>query len=125
MKTKLFLGTQIVSGLLLVLFGLNGFLQFLAMPPSNDVMSAFTYAVYNTGYIFPLMAFVMLLAGISFIINKYTALTAVLVLPFILNAFLAHIFLDMNGIAPSAFILFALILVMFKNKTSYALIFKA
>jgi len=125
MKTKLFLGIQIVAGLLLVLFGLNGFLQFLAMPPSNEVMSEFTYAVYNTGYIFPLMAFVMLLAGISFIINKYTALTAVLVLPFILNAFLAHIFLDMNGIAPSAFILFALILVMFKNKTSYALIFKA
>jgi len=125
MKTKLFLGIQIVAGLLLVLFGLNGFLQFLTMPPSNEVMSAFTYAVYNTGYIFPLMAFVMLLAGISFIINKYTALTAVLVLPFILNAFLAHIFLDMNGIAPSAFILFALILVMFKNKTSYALIFKA
>ena len=95
------------------------------MPPSNDVMSAFTYAVYNTGYIFPLMAFFMLLSGISFIINKYTALTVVLVTPFILNAFLAHVFLDMNGIAPSAFIVFALLIVMFKNKTSYALIFKA
>lgn len=125
MKTKLFLGIQIVAGLLLVLFGLNGFLQFLAMPPSNDVISAFTYAIYNTGYIFPLMAFFMLLSGISFIINKYTALTTVLVMPFILNALLAHIFLDMNGIAPSAFIVFALIIVMFKNKTSYALIFKA
>jgi hypothetical protein len=124
MKTKLFLGIQVVAGLLLVLFGLNGFLQFLAMPPANEQMSAFTYAVYNTGYIFPLMAFVMLLSGLSFVLNKYTTLTAILVMPFILNAFLAHIFLDVKGIAPSAFIVIALIIVMIKNKTSYALIFK-
>ena len=70
MKTKLFLGIQIVAGLLLVLFGLNGFLQFLAMPPANEVMSAFTFAIYKTGYIFPIMAFFMILAGISFIINN-------------------------------------------------------
>ncbi len=125
MKTKIFLGIQIIAGLLLVLFGLNGFLQFLAMPPANEQMSAFTFAIYKTGYIFPLMAFFQLIAGLSFIFNKYTALTTILVMPFLLNAFLAHLFLDINGIAPSAFIVFALITVIFKNRTSFALIFKA
>ena len=125
METKLFLGIQVITGLLLVLFGLNGFLQFLALPPANEALAAFGTAVYKTGYIFPLMAFLELIAGLAFIFNKYSALMAVVVMPVMLNAFLAHVFLDMKGIEPSAFIVFALILIMTKNKTAYALIFKA
>ena len=120
MKTKLFLGIQVITGLLLVLFGLNGFLQFLAMPPANEALAAFGTAVYKTGYIFPIMAFLELIAGLAFIFNKYSALMAVLLMPVMLNAFLA-----LNGIEPSALIVFALILIMIKNKTAYALIFKA
>jgi len=125
MNTKIFLGIQIIAGLLLVVFGLNGFLHFLPMPEANEQMGAFGGAVYKTGYIFPLMAVIEILAGLAFIVNKYTSLMAVLVIPFMLNALLAHLFLDMNGIAPSAFIVFSLLVIMFKNKESFRLIFKA
>ncbi len=125
MKTKLFLGTQIIAGLLLLLFGLNGFLQFMPMPPANTAMTEFTTAVYKTGYIFPLMAVFEIVVAISFLTNKYVPLMAVLIMPFMLNAFLAHIFLDMNGIAPSALIVIATIIVMIKNKESFSPIFKA
>lgn len=125
MNTKIFLGIQIITGLLLVVFGLNGFLHFLQMPPANEQMGAFGGAIYQTGYIFPLMAVVEVIAGIAFIFNKYTSLMAILVMPFMLNAFLAHSFLDINGIAPSAFIVCSLLVIMFKNKESFSLIFKA
>lgn len=124
MKTKLLLGTQIIAGLLLLLFGLNGFLQFLAMPPANAQMIEFTTSVYKTGYIFPLMAIFEIITAISFLTNKYVSLMSVLIMPFMINALLSHIFLDINGIAPSAFIVFATILVMIKNKESFSLIFK-
>ncbi len=125
MRTKLFLGTQAVVGLVLVVFGLNGFLQFLPLPPANDEMAAFGTAVYKTGYIFPLMAILELFAGVSFLINRFAALSSVLIMPVMLNALLAHMFLDMNGIAPSLFIVLGILFVMFKNKESYALMFKA
>ena len=125
MKTKLFLGTQIIGGLLLLLFGLNGFLQFLQMPPANAQMTEFTTAVYKTGYIFPLMAVFEIVAAISFLTNKYAPLMAVLIMPFMLNAFLSHIFLDMNGIAPSALIVVATIIGMIKNSETFLPVFKA
>lgn len=125
MKTKLFFGTQIIAGVLLLLFGLNGFLQFLSMPPANAPMTDFTTSVYKTGYIFPLMAFFEIVTAISFLTNKYVSLMSVLIMPFMINALLSHMFLDMNGIAPSALIVLATIVVMIKNKESFSLIFKA
>ncbi|PHR69304.1 MAG: DoxX family protein [Arcobacter sp.] len=125
MRTKLFLGTQAVVGLVLVVFGLNGFLQFLPLPPANDELAAFGMAVYKTGYIFPLMAILELFAGVSFLLNRFSALSAVLIMPVMINALFAHIFLDMNGIAPSLFIVLGILFVMFKNKEAYALMFKA
>ena len=125
MKTKLFLTVQIIAGLLLVLFGLNGILHFLPAPEGNAAMSAFGGAVYQTGYIFPMMAIFQILAGLAFLANRYVALMSVLVMPFILNAFLAHVFLDMKGIAPSLIIVTFIIITMVKNRKSYSLIFKA
>ncbi len=125
MKTKIILGIQILAGLLVIVFGLNGFLQFLQMPPANEQMAAFGTAVYKTKYIFPFMAIVEIITGISFLLNKYTSLMAVILFPFMLNALLAHLFLDMNGITPSAFIVFSLLIVMYKNKKAYELLFKA
>jgi len=125
MRTKIFLGIQIIAGLLLLLFGLNGFFQFLAMPPANVQMTAFTTSVYQTGYIFPLMALFEIITAIAFLTNKYVSLMSVLIMPFMLNALLSHLFLDINGIVPSAFIVFATVIVMVKNKESFSLLFKA
>lgn len=125
MKTKLLLAVQIIAGSLLILFGLNGFLHFMPTPDANAQMAAFGGAVYQTGYIFPMMATFEILAGIAFLANRYATLMAILVMPFMLNAFLAHLFLDMKGIAPSLIIVSSIIIILIKNRKSYSLIFKA
>lgn len=125
MKTKVFLGIQIIVGLLLVVFGLNNFLHFMPNPPVAQEMGEYMGALYNTGYMFPLVGAIEFLAGLSFVINKYTPLMAVVAIPVMLNAVLAHVFLDPAGVATSAIILLFIFAVIFKNKTSYALLFKA
>lgn len=125
MKTKFLLAVQIIVGLLLVIFGLNKFLHFMANPPISQEMGMYMGALAKTGFIFPLVGAIQLLAGLAFILNKYVAIMAILIVPVMLNAMLAHAFLDPSGVAASGVILLLIIAVMFKNKEAYVSVLKA
>ena len=43
---------RILMGAMLIVFGLNKFLQFMSMPPPAPEMGAFMGALFATGYIF-------------------------------------------------------------------------
>lgn len=94
-------------------------------PPASEQMGAFMGALVKTGYMMPLVGAIQALAGVSFVLNKFVPLMAVVVTSVMLNAVLAHLFLDPSGVIASAVILCLVFVVMFKNKDSYAAIFKA
>jgi len=125
MKDKLFVGIQVISGLMLVMFGLNGFLQFMPMGEMNPAMGAYMGALFITGFIFPIVSFIQIIVGISFITNKFTPLMAIIITPVMINAFIAHLFLDPAGIGGSLFIIISIVLVMIRYKGRYKEIFKA
>ena len=120
MKNKVFLGIQILAGLMLVVFGLNKFLNFIPMPPASAEMGAFMGALFATGYFMKLVAVVEIVAGLSFITNKFAALIAVVVIPVMLNATLAHLFLDPSGIGGAAILTLVIIIVMVHHKDAYS-----
>lgn len=125
MNSKILLGVQILVGLLLVAFGLNKFLHFMPAPPATQEMGMFMGALVKTGYMMPLVGAIQVLTGVSFVLNKFTALMALIIAPVMLNAVLAHLFLDPSTIIASAVILTLIFVVMLKNKEAYSLIFKA
>ena len=125
MKAKVFLGIQMVAGLMLVVFGSNKFLHFIEMVPGTVEMGAYLGALGAAGFIFPLIAVIQILSGLAFLANKYVALMVLFVTPVMFNAFIAHLFLDPAGIGGSAFILFALISMIVNHKARYAEVFKA
>lgn len=124
-RTKIYMAVQFFAGLLLVVFGLNKFFHFIAMVPGSPEMGAYMGALFATGFMFPLIAVVEILAGIAFMSNKFAALMAIVVLPVMINAFLAHALLDPAGIGGALVITIAIIAVMFYNKDKYAELFKA
>ena len=97
---------QVIFGLILIFFALNTFFQFSAAPEFNEAATAFLTALFNTGYILPLMAFAWLIAGILYIINRWSALATILIFPITVNILLFHLLLDLTGT------LFALIFVI-------------
>ncbi len=126
MKDKIILGLQILVGLMLVLFGANGFLQFMPMPPPSAQMGAWLGAIAQTGYLFPLIATVEIVAGLAFVFNKFAALMAVILMPVMINALLAHLFLnDIAGMGGSLIVVLGTIVVLVKNRQRYSEIFKA
>ena len=116
---------RILMGAMLIVFGLNKFLQFMSMPPPAPEMGAFMEALFATGYIFPLIAVIEIATGILFLANKFTALAAILLFPVMLNAFLAHLFLDPAGIGAAALIISMNVFLFFANKVKYNEVLKA
>ena len=98
LRSKNFVRTiQIIFGIMLIVFGLNIFFQFMPAPEFNEAASAYLGALFATGYIFPIMAIVWILVGLLFIFNKCSPLGAVIIFPISLNIILFHIFLDFTG----------------------------
>ena len=125
MQKKVYLAIRIIAGLMLVVFGSNKFLGFIDMQPGSLEMGAFMMALFQSGYLMKLVAVVEIVAGLSFLANKYVALMAVVLMPVILNAFLAHLFLDPSGISGAALLLVLTILIMLENKARYKELLRA
>ena len=121
---KVFLGIQVISGLMLVVFGSNKFFHFIDMAAPAAEMGAYLGALGETGFLFPLIAVIEIVSGLAFISNKFVSLMVLFITPVMINAFLAHLFLDPSGIAASAFILLAIISIIFRHLDQYAEIFK-
>lgn len=94
---KLVRTVQIIFGLMLLLFGLNMFFQFMPALQFNEAGSSFIGALFSTGYIFPIMGIVWILAGLLFVFNKCSPFAAVLVFPITINLILFHMILDSTG----------------------------
>ena len=103
---RLFDTIRIICGIIVLAGGLMGLGFFGWEPPvAGPDARAFQIAMHDAGYFLPIMTAVFLTAGISFIIDRYTALLAVVMFPISFNILLFHIILGV-GQLPAAIALF-------------------
>lgn len=88
---------RLIIGVILTVFGLNGFLNFLPVPQGNEHASAFITAIINTGYLFPLVKGMEVIAGIFMLTNRLVFLAAIFISPVVVNIFLYNTLLDSSG----------------------------
>lgn len=100
---------RILLGLPLVVFGLNGFLNFIPQPEVEmpERALAFVGALAGSGYMMQLIGATQLIVGVLLVLNRYVPLALVLFAPFIVNAMAFHVFLERSGL-PMATVFFAL-----------------
>lgn len=88
-----------VHGAGFVLFGVNGFLQFLPAPPAPPAAMSFAGALVATGYMFPLIKGTEVLAGLLLLGNRFVPLALTLLAPLLVNIVAFHLFLAPAGLA--------------------------
>ena len=115
---------RILLGLLLLVFGLNKFFNFMPMPPMSESAGDFMGALVNTGYMMYFIGLVEAVSGLLLLINKFKPLALVIVFPVLLNAFLFHLFLDIGGIGAAAMATAMNVFLFFVNKDKYDSILK-
>ena len=91
--------SRLLLGLLFLVFGLNGFLNFLNMgPPPTGLAGQFITALFVSHYYWAIAA-LQVIAGVLLLVGRYVPLALVLLGPIIVNILLYHIFLMPAGIA--------------------------
>lgn len=87
-------------GLPLLVFGLNGFLNFIPQPETELPPAAmqFSEALVRSGYMMPLIGLTLLTVGLLLVINRFVPLALLLFAPFIVNSIAFHVFLEPTGL---------------------------
>ncbi len=88
---------RVLLGLQFFVFGLNGFLNFLPMPPHPGPAGAFLGALAATGYMFPLIKGTEVLAGLLLLSNRFVPLALTILAPVVVNIAAFHAVLDSSG----------------------------
>jgi len=97
---------RILLGLVFFVFGLNGFLNFMPVPPMEGGAAAFIGALGATGYMFPLIKGTEVLGGGLLLSGRYIPLALVLLAPVLVNIVLFHTLL--TPVNPMTFVLLGL-----------------
>ena len=96
----------------------------MPMPEMTEQGGIFMGSIASTGYLFPIIGALEVVAGILLITNKFVPFTLILIFPIIVNAFLFHLFLDLPGIGGALIAIVLNIVLFISCKESYKSVFK-
>jgi uncharacterized membrane protein YphA (DoxX/SURF4 family) len=95
---------RLLMGLPLIVFGLNGFFNFIPQPttPLAEGAAAFAGALMKSGYMMQLIGGTQLIVGVLLVLNRFVPLALALFAPFMVNSIAFHVFLEHSGLPMAA-----------------------
>ena len=120
MKSKILFVLSLLFGLMFINAGLNKFLNYMPTPSDlPESMLKVMGAFMQISWLMPLVGIIEIIGGILFIIPKYRALGAIVILPVMVGILLLNIYDAPSGL-PIALVLFAInVWVIIENRTKY------
>jgi hypothetical protein len=114
-------------GLPLLVFGLNGFLNFLPPPstPLPEGATAFLGSLEQTGYMVQLIAVTHLVVAVLLLTNWFVPLALALFAPFMVNSIAFHSFLQPSGLPMAIGFLALELYLVWKYREAYRPLLKA
>ena len=95
-----------LAGVIFLVFGLNGFLNFIPMPPPGGIAGQFMGALYASHYLRVIFAF-QVLAAVLLLVKRYVPLAVAILAPVIVNILTFHALMAPSGL-PLALVVAAL-----------------
>ena len=86
-----------LAGVIFLVIGLNGFLDFLPFPPPGGVAAQFMGALYVSHYLWAIFAF-QVVAGVLLLVNRYVPLALAVLAPVIVNILVFHATMAPSGL---------------------------
>jgi putative oxidoreductase len=114
---------RILLGLIFVVFGLNGFLNFMdAGPLPSGPAGQFLSALMVSHYYW-VVAGVQVVGGLLLFVNRSVPLALILLGPVIVNIICFHVFMNPTGAAPAVVVTVLWLIVFYANRERFSGLF--
>jgi putative oxidoreductase len=114
---------RLLLGLIFVVFGLNGFLNFISMGPMPTGLAGQFIGALALSHYFWVVAALQVAGGVLLLVNRYVPLALVLLGPVIVNIILYHVFLNPSGSAPAIVVVILWGIVFYSQRQYFSGIF--
>ena len=116
--------SRFLLGFIFLVFGLNGFLHFIPMPPPSGVAGQFLGSMFVTKYLLFVFA-IQLIGGVLLLINRYVPIALTILGPIIVNILLFHSLMNRDGLVLALVVTILWAVVFASVRSAFAGIFQA
>jgi putative oxidoreductase len=94
---------RFLTGVIFLVMGLNGFMNFIPLPPPAGIAGQFMGVLYVSHYLWVIFAF-QVIAGVLLLTNRYVPLAIAMLAPVIVNILTFHATMAPSGIPVALFV---------------------
>jgi putative oxidoreductase len=113
-----------LAGVIFLVFGLNGFLHFIPLPPPSGVAGQFMSALYVSHYL-TLIFGLQVVGGALLLANRFVPLALAILAPVIVNILSFHALMAPSGLPPALFVTALWAMVFVHVRSAFAALFQA
>jgi uncharacterized membrane protein YphA (DoxX/SURF4 family) len=114
--------SRLLLGLIFLVFGLNGFLQFIHLPPPPAMGGQFFGLLFASKYYVVIFA-LQIIAGVLLLVNRFVPLALAILAPVLVNIFFFHLLMAPAGLPLAIVVAILWTIVAIRNKQYFAGIF--
>jgi putative oxidoreductase len=113
-----------LAGVIFLVFGLNGFLHFIPLPPPSGVAGQFMGALFVSHYLTLIFA-LQVIGAVLLLANRYVPLALAILAPVIANILSFHALMAPSGLPLALFVTVLWALVFAHVRSAFAALFHA
>jgi uncharacterized membrane protein YphA (DoxX/SURF4 family) len=112
-----------LAGVIFFVFGLNGFLNFIHMPPPTGIAAQFMGALFASHFLWVIFGF-QVIAGALLLINRFVPLALAVLAPVIVNIISFHALMAPSGLPLALFVALLWAVIFFDVRPAFSALFQ-
>ena len=113
-----------LAGVIFLVFGLNGFLHFIPLPPPEGIAGQFMGALFVSHYLTVIFA-VQVMAAVLLLVNRYVPLALAALAPVIVNILCFHALMAPSGLPLALVVAVLWVLIFVRVRPAFAGLFQS
>ena len=113
-----------LAGVIFLVFGLNGFLNFIPLPPPGGIAGQFMGALYVSHYLTVIFG-VQVIGAVLLLANRYVPLALAVLAPVIVNILSFHAFMAPSGLPLALFVAVLWAVIFVDVRSAFAGLFQS
>ena len=113
-----------LAGVIFLVMGLNGFLNFIHFSPPAGIAGQFMGALYVSHYLWVIFAF-QVIAGALLLINRFVPLAVAILAPVLVNILTFHVLMAPSGLPMALVVAVLWVLIFIEVRPAFSGLFQS